>query len=375
MERIAHDISESTVVDYNRLVNEFGTQKITDDQIKRIEQLTGRNVHHLLRRQIVFSHRDLDRILNLVEQKKPFYLYTGRGPSKGSCHLGHLVPFMVCKYLQEAFNVPLVIQITDDEKFIFKNQPLHVYQSYAKENIKDIIAMGFCPEKTFIFQNTKYIGQLYPAILEMQKHLTVSEVQGSFGIRGEENVGKMCYPTTQMAPCLSSSFPHLFPEKAQCLIPCAIDQDPFFRLARDVCRKLKYPKPCLIYTKFLPGLGAPNTKMSSSSSEDAVIFLSDDLTTLRQKIGKSFSGGQNTLELHKELGGNPDVDIAFQYLTFFMEDDHILEDIRDKYLQGELSSGGIKTLCVDVIQPILESFQERRSKINQDLINQFMKHA
>lgn len=33
----------------------------------------------------------------------------------------------------------------------------------------------------------------------------------------------------------------------------------------------------------------------------------------------AFSGGQETLELHRELGGNPDVDVAYQYLKFFLD--------------------------------------------------------
>ncbi|XP_054795274.1 uncharacterized protein LOC129300718 isoform X2 [Prosopis cineraria] len=36
-------------------------------------------------------------------------------------HLGRLVPFMFTKYLQDAFKVPLIIQFTDDEKFLWKN--------------------------------------------------------------------------------------------------------------------------------------------------------------------------------------------------------------------------------------------------------------
>jgi len=41
---------------------------------------------------------ELDQILDRFEQKKPFYLYTGRGPSSASMHLGHMVPFVFCKY-------------------------------------------------------------------------------------------------------------------------------------------------------------------------------------------------------------------------------------------------------------------------------------
>jgi len=42
---------------------------------------------------------EFGRILDLFEKGKPFYLYTGRGPSSGSMHLGHLIPFMFTKYV------------------------------------------------------------------------------------------------------------------------------------------------------------------------------------------------------------------------------------------------------------------------------------
>ena len=59
-------------------------------------------------------------ILDAYEQKKPFYLYTGRGPSSDALHMGHCIPFIFTKYLQDAFDVVLVIQITDDEKYIYR---------------------------------------------------------------------------------------------------------------------------------------------------------------------------------------------------------------------------------------------------------------
>jgi tryptophanyl-tRNA synthetase len=66
----------------------------------RIERVTGRKVHLFLRRGLFFSHRDLEHILNAYENKKPFFLYTGRGPSSDAFHLGHLIPFEFTKYLQ-----------------------------------------------------------------------------------------------------------------------------------------------------------------------------------------------------------------------------------------------------------------------------------
>ena len=59
-------------------------------------------------------------MLDLHEAGKKFYLYTGRGPSSESLHLGHSIPIHFTKLLQDAFDRPSIIQRTDDEKFLFK---------------------------------------------------------------------------------------------------------------------------------------------------------------------------------------------------------------------------------------------------------------
>jgi tryptophanyl-tRNA synthetase len=73
-------------------------------------------------------------------------------------HLGHLIPFIITKWLQDAFNVPLVIQMSDDEKVIWKDMTVEEGIRLSKENARDIIAMGFDPEKTFIFSNLTFMG-------------------------------------------------------------------------------------------------------------------------------------------------------------------------------------------------------------------------
>jgi len=42
---------------------------------------------------------EFNTILDRYEQGKPFFLYTGRGPSSDSMHLGHLIPFMFTKFV------------------------------------------------------------------------------------------------------------------------------------------------------------------------------------------------------------------------------------------------------------------------------------
>jgi tryptophanyl-tRNA synthetase len=82
------------VVNYDKLIVDFGSQKLTEDVVSRIERVTGKRAHILLRRGIFFSHRDLHQLLDLYEAGQKFYLYTGRGPSSEALHLGHTIPFI-----------------------------------------------------------------------------------------------------------------------------------------------------------------------------------------------------------------------------------------------------------------------------------------
>src|SRR5579863_9598880 len=108
-------------VDYDKLVNEFGTSRITDEILQRFKKITG-EIHPYLRRKIFYSHRDLDWILDRYQAGEKFFLYTGRGPSE-HVHLGHLVPWIFTKYLQDKFDAELYFQFTDDEKFLLGSKP------------------------------------------------------------------------------------------------------------------------------------------------------------------------------------------------------------------------------------------------------------
>ena len=114
----------------------------------------------MLRRGIFFSHREMNRILDDYEKGNEFFLYTGRGPS-GHTHIGHLVPWVFAKWLQEKFDVNMYFQLTDDEKFYSKpNLTLEETGKFAYENALDFIALGFKPEKTKIIINTRNIQTL-----------------------------------------------------------------------------------------------------------------------------------------------------------------------------------------------------------------------
>ena len=365
-------------IDYDKLIHTFGCSKISPELLAKMEKLTGKKPHHLLRRGIFFSHRDLDWILNNYEQGKPFFLYTGRGPSSDAMHLGHLLPFIFTKWLQDAFKVPLIVQITDDEKFFFKGDyTLEKYIQYGEENTKDILAMGYDIDQTFVCQDTEYMGGMfYQNVCKVQKAITWNQLRGIFGINESDNCGKSAYPAVQAAPCFSNSFPHIFGNRTNvpCLIPQGIDQDPYFRMTRDIAQKLKYQKPACIHSKFFPSILGAQEKMSSSVNANSTIFLTDTPKQIADKIKKyAFSGGRQTLEEHRKYGANLDVDIPFQYLTFFLEDDDKLEEIRQKYSKGEMLTSEVKQILIDVLTKIITEHQQNRAKITLEDVRAFKK--
>ncbi|KAG0146525.1 hypothetical protein CROQUDRAFT_657346 [Cronartium quercuum f. sp. fusiforme G11] len=363
-------------IDYNKLIEQFGTKHITPELLERFETLTQRKLHPLLRRGMFFSHRELDQILDRYEQGKPFYLYTGRGPSTGSMHLGHMVPFIVTQWLQEVFDVPLVIQLTDDEKFLFKpDLKLEDCHKYAFENARDIIACGFKLEKTFIFSDVDYVGgAFYRNVLHISRAITYNQSKATFGFTDTDNIGKSHFVAIQAAPAVCTSFPQIYSPTSNvpCLIPCAIDQDPYFRLTRDVSTRLKKAKPSLLLSKFFPALQGPNSKMSSSVDSSA-IFMSDTPKQVKTKINKyAFSGGQTTIEEHRKVGGRCKVDVSYQYLTFFEESDEKLAQIATQYESGQMLTGELKAICIETLQKMVADFQERKKAVTDDIVRQFM---
>ncbi|XP_031831599.2 tryptophanyl-tRNA synthetase [Nomia melanderi] len=363
-------------IDYDKLIKKFGSSKIDEELLGRFEKITGKKPHHFLRRGIFFSHRDMHTVLNLYEQGKPFYLYTGRGPSSDSMHLGHLIPFMFCKWLQDAFNIPVIIQLSDDEKAIWKNLKIEDAIKLSYSNAKDIIALGFNPDKTFIFSNLEHIGNnpaFYQNMIKIQRGITFNQVKGIFGFGDSDPIAKIAFPPTQATPAISSTFPFIFKNaKVHCLIPCAIDQDPYFRMTRDVAPKIGYPKPAMLHSVFFPALQGSKTKMSASNDNSA-IFLTDTAKQIKNKVNKhAFSGGQATVEEHRQLGGNCEVDISYQWLRFFLEDDEKLEQLRKGYTSGEILTGELKKELIEVLQSLVAGHQAARNKLTDDIVRKYM---
>ncbi|MDO8623699.1 MAG: tryptophan--tRNA ligase [archaeon] len=355
-------------IDYNKLIKEFGVSKIDEKLLERIKKHT-KEVHFMLRRGIFFSHRDMNWLLDEYEKGNKFFLYTGRGPS-GPIHIGHLGTWAFTKWLQDKFNVELWFQFTDDEKFLFKDMSFKEVEKWTHENMLDIIALGFDPKKTHFIVDTKDAGLLYPEAIKFAKKINFSTLKAAFGFKDTNNIGQIFYTSMQAVPAIIPSV--LKKKNIPCLIPLAIDQDPHFRVARDVYTKLGYYKPAIIHSMFLPPLTGVEGKMDSSKS-DIAILTTDTPEEVKRKINKyAFSGGQSSIEEHRKKGGNPDIDVSFQYLKFFFEeDDTKLEEIYKKYKSGEMLTSELKAILIEKINSFLKEHQRKRKEAEK-IIDKFM---
>lgn len=110
----------------------------------------------------------------------------------------------------------------------------------------------------------------------------------------------------------------------------------------------------------------------SASNEASSIYMTDTPKQIKKKIGSAFSGGQETIELHRERGGDPDVDVAYQYMLFFVDSDEEMAQLAEQYRSGELLTGEMKARATAVLQQVVAGFQERRANVTEDIINMFM---
>ena len=99
-------------IDYGKLISQFGTRPIDAALLERFQTVTGREPHKYMRRGVVFSHRDLEAILDRHEKGQSFFLYTGRGPSSESMHLGHMIPFEFTKSVDANMYVRMGLPLT-----------------------------------------------------------------------------------------------------------------------------------------------------------------------------------------------------------------------------------------------------------------------
>jgi tryptophanyl-tRNA synthetase len=348
-------------IDYERLREQFGTQELGPELLARIHHLAGGELHPLLTRGIYYSQRDLGGLLDAYANGRPFFLYSGRGPS-GPLHTSHLVSFDLCVWLQRRLGVPMYIQITDDEKFWARSGLTREETArWGLENLYDILALGFDPKRTHVFFDSRSIAALYPLAVRVARKITFSNVKAVFGFAGSTNIGLVFYTALQSVPSFWPSWAE--GRSIPCLIPCGIDQDPHFRLTRDIAEGLGYPKPALVHSRMVPGLLGEGAMSTTGNRADDALFLNDPPPVVERKIRAAFTGGRASVEEQRRLGATPEVcSVWALWRTRFAPSDAEFNEITRTCRSGELLCGDCKSRLIERVQTFYERHAEARER-------------
>jgi tryptophanyl-tRNA synthetase len=227
----------STVADYDTLFEEFGIEAFE-------EVLDGvPDPHYLMRRSIIFGHREYDRVAAAMRADEEYAALSGFMPS-GAPHVGHKMVFdeLIWHQQQGADTYAL---IADLEGHAARGLDWAEIDEHARDYLLSLIALGFDPgEGTLYRQSTN--REVQDLAFELGCETNFSELAAIYDFSGETNVGYMQGVTTQMADIL---YPQLSEPKPT-VIPVGPDQDPHMRLARDLAGRMRYFGVTRAYASF-----------------------------------------------------------------------------------------------------------------------------
>ncbi|MGB9986834.1 tryptophan--tRNA ligase [Salarchaeum japonicum] len=227
----------STVSDYEKLFGEFGIEAF-DDLLADVP-----NPHYLMRRAIIFGHRDYRRVLDAMQSGEPFAALSGFMPT-GDPHIGHKLVFDEIIWHQQQGGDAYAL-IADLEANAARGLTWEEIDEHARNYLLSLLALGFDPEEGTLYRQSEN-RELQDLAFELGAEANFSELEAIYGFGGETDVSHMQSVVTQMADIL---YPQL-EEPKPTVIPVGPDQDPHIRLARDLASRARYFKVTEAYASF-----------------------------------------------------------------------------------------------------------------------------
>ncbi len=335
------------IQDYDELFEKFGLERI-----KLIPELE-KNV--LFRRGIVMAHRDLDKFLVAVAKGQPASILTGIMPS-GPMHLGHKMVVDQCVFWQDS-GVKTRVLIADIEARLTRDvSPKDAKKTATEEYLANWIALGLDPKKADLYAQSNRSIPYYDLAATFSGRITLAEMSA---IYGQLTPGKITSAMIQASDIIHGQLPE-YDGKSSVLVPVGFDQDPHLRMTRGLAEKEGFLKPSSTYHRFMTGL--EGGKMSSSRP-NSFIGLNDSVDVVMKKADRVLTGGRNTVEEQKKLGGEPDKCVVFELETYhFMPDDSELKALREKCVKGEIMCGECKQILKDRMKKFFEGLADKREK-------------
>ena len=220
--------SSATYQDYARLRDEFGIEEFDDSLWKDLPK-----PHKLLRRGIIFGHRDFQQIKDSIQNNKPWAILTGLMPS-GKMHFGHKMVIDEVIYYQ-SLGADIFIAVADLESYGTRGYSLEETKKLAlDEYILNYIALGLKPEKCRIYYQSKN-QDVKDLTFLLGRKVNWSQMIATYGFNGSTNMAHIMSPLIQTGDIL-----HVQLEKyggvKPVLVPVGVDQDPHIRLSRNIAQ-------------------------------------------------------------------------------------------------------------------------------------------
>ncbi|MFA9518219.1 tryptophan--tRNA ligase [Halopenitus sp. H-Gu1] len=228
----------ATVDDYRKLFEEFG--------IEEFEEILPDvpHPHYLMRRGVIFGHREYDAVAEAMANDEPFAALSGFMPT-GDPHIGHKLVFDEIIWHQrqggDAFGL-----IADLEAHSARGLSWEEIDEHARSYVLSLLALGFDPDEGTIYRQSDN-REVQDLAFELGAKANFSELQALYGFDGETNVSHMQSTITQMADIL---YPQLVDEPKPTVVPVGPDQDPHLRLSRDLAVRMRYFKVTEAFASF-----------------------------------------------------------------------------------------------------------------------------
>lgn len=405
-------------VDYDRLISEFGMQSFSGivDELPGADWLVSRN--------IIFGHRDYERIVDAVKNNRPWAVMSGFMPS-GMPHFGHKMT-MDEIIIHQRMGGTAFVAIADMESHVVRNYSWEDVKRYGLEYIKSIIALGLKEDAVIYYQSAS--STVKDLAFELSAEVNWSELKAIYGFTPETTLAKMQVTAVQAADILQPQLKQ-FDGPKPVVIPVGADQDPHIRLTRDLAARINtfaleelgrgirirsrkgleylerlskeldfdcvvyeehidaygdkkeieeevrrlelefggyaFIPPSSTYHRFITGL--TGGKMSSSKP-DSYISLMDTPEEASKKVMRAITGGRGSAEEQRKLGGEPEKCSVFeQYVIHLVKDDKELGELRDKCRSGEMLCGHCKKYAAQLVSQFLKDHQEKMDEAESRL--------
>jgi tryptophanyl-tRNA synthetase len=227
----------STVADYRKLFEEFGIEAF-DEVLDEVP-----NPHYLMRRGVIFGHRDYRPVARAMRNDEPFAALSGFMPT-GDPHIGHKLVFDEIIWHQEQ-GADAYGLIADLEAHAARGLTWDEIDEHSRDYLLSLLALGFDPDDGELYRQSDN-RELQDLAFELGAEANFSEFQAIYGFDGETDVSHMQSVVTQMADIL---YPQL-EEPKPTVIPVGPDQDPHVRLARDLATRMRFFKVTRAYASF-----------------------------------------------------------------------------------------------------------------------------